>query len=538
MKQASWGRNTMERKNSLEQTRDIEMISRQKEKCARSMIMGIRTLFDSEPQVSGRPALDNLTEILCQKLPLDILNNHDEEVLGTFIKQRYTFIEGSAKKPIAVSITPYPPISNQTSQPSVVLECLLENRPFIIDSLIEHLHHNEMNLSLTMYSVLKVEYDGQNQLVSLNKGTDATSPNQTYCCFIINNIDSHTQSVLEKGILGVLETVCCVVDDFGKMSRAIDNCASKGGERATDSLMDCERRQLLDWFSNGRVIFLGAGEIRGSDVSPEISWEKIQHPMGYLRRKKDLKDKSILTEIGKLAEDFLESDLQFNLIESSNISEVHRRDKIRLFFNRSEHSAGYTSIGFYLILFTRRSLKEDALSIPVTRLKVNSIIERMIESGKIEGIGGFSYKSALDFFGNIPTSELFRLNRSELAAMYEQYLHFGDSQQTQLGIYTQPNRRYVRFTFCISAHHIFQDVQDRIEDLLFDRFQIRSKVSYGMQLGRKVITQHIFWFPKDQWPLDEIDLEDLEKQVTRLSTYNWSDLKKTSSPNTVLAQRA
>ncbi len=522
-----------EQKDKINLNKDISIVNQQKEEIVRSVIFETHKLISGKSDETTTRNLMVFLEIFCWKLPLKILLTTEPKELASFIKQRYSFIKQMPETAITISVTSGAKPESESA--FVILECRLKNRPFIIDSLIEHFNHSDYCLSLPLYALLSVEYSEDKRLLSLQKGTDETLSKETYCCFILDNVERHEFDKIERETRDILEKVCCVVDDFPKMLQVVDDYSLNVECGVSESLMACERRRLFDWFTSGNAIFLGSGEFLDSNATSELAWENIDNPLGYIRRKMEMNDPTMLVDIGKLAGYFLESGLQINLIKTLNISEVHRRDKIQILFRKKKNSDRATRIGFFLILFTDRSLKEDALSIPLARLKVNSILDGMVEKGKISNPGGHTFKAALDFFDRIPKSELFRVDQAELVAMYEQFLHFNDYKQTQLGIYTQPNRRYAHITFCIPAHRFSRDVLDQIKKILCERIEIESEIDYSFQLGTNVYTHHIYWFPENQCKLDMIDLDLIERQVAHLTT-TWQEefqaLLKAKYPDT------
>ena len=506
----------------METMSDIVTISQQKEELLRNKIHEVNAIIVNDPDTAAKTALEKLAEILLSRFPVDVLGGLDGQNMFKFTKQRFNFIQESLGETVSVSVSPYTINGPADSGSTVILELLIEERPFIIDSLTEYLHDKQYQLSLMTYPVLSIDTSDQKEIRSIGYGTEETDTNFVYCCCVIDNVDQDRMPVLKNDVKGLLETVCCVTDDFGRITKAVEEYSVKDSENESESLMESERLRLFSWFNSGNVILLGAGELAKEDTTPELTWDKIQKPLGSVRRKKDLADPELPVEIGRLGSYFLESGLIINVIELPELSEVHRRDRIQLVFRKKKDAEGKVRVGFFHLLFTNKSRKEAAMAIPLARLKVNAILESVVEGEAVEGKRGHLFKVANDFFSVIPKSELFRIDRPELKAIFEQFRYFGDYQQTRVSTFAQPERRYARVTFCLPNHRFSQDVFTQIDNILTSILGHSSEIKYWFALGRNAYSHHIFFFPHGHPQLTEIDFNALEKQVASI-TIGWEE---------------
>jgi len=506
----------------MESISDIVTISQQKDDVLRKKIHEVNGIIVEDAGISAKTAMEKLAEILLSRFPMDVLGSLDGRHMYTFTKQRFDFIEKSLNEMVAVSLSPYELNGPGENGSSVVLELIAKERPFIIDSLTEYLHSKQCHLSLMTYSVLSVEFTDTGQITSIGYGTEDVSRNKVYCCCVIDNVDQRIMPELKNDVQGLLEMVCCVTDDFGSISKAIEEFSAKENKDESESLMESERMRLFTWFNAGNVILLGAGELAREDISPELTWDKIQKPLGYVRRKKELEDPGLPAEIGRLGSYFLESGLIINVIELLEVSQVHRRDRIQLVFRKKTDDEGKVRVGFFHLLFTNKSRKDAAMAIPLARLKVNAILESVVEGEAVEGKRSHLYKEANDFFTVVPKSELFRLDRQELKAIFDQFSYFGDYQQTKVSTFAQPERRYARITFCLPNHRFNQDVFEQIDHLLSSKLEHTSEIKYWFDLGRNAYSHHVFFFPHGHSQLANIDFKALEGEVASI-TIGWEE---------------
>ena len=118
----------------------------------------------------------------------------------------------------------------------------------------------------------------------------------------------------------------------------------------SETLRESEIRRLFTWFNAGNVLLLGSGNLNQEDISPKLTWKKINNPFGLVRFKKEKKDNRFPAEISKLGKYFLESGLNVNLIEIPENSQVHRRERIQVIFRKTTEEDGRVRIFFFPVL--------------------------------------------------------------------------------------------------------------------------------------------------------------------------------------------
>ncbi|NQU63252.1 MAG: NAD-glutamate dehydrogenase, partial [SAR324 cluster bacterium] len=506
----------------MEIAKNITSVCQQKEELLHTKVHYIKNLISADLKIESKKAMERFAEILCPKLPIEILKIAQTEQLYEFIKQRYQFIEASFKKRVVVMVSPCTINHQENHNSSVLFEVILKDSNFIVDSLIEYLHGKKHQLSLVAYPVISIKQTPDNKIGHIDKISDDETENYVYCCCIIENFNMNDQDHLKKDVLSVLQMVHSVTEDFAAMAEVVERYSHRNKNEESETLMESERRRLFAWFNEGNVILLGSGEVRKEDISETLSWNEIINPLGYIRRKKEINDSDLPAEIGRLGSFFLESGLIINIIELNEFSMVHRRGRIQLVFRRKRDQNGNVKIVFFYLLFTNKSNKATAMAIPLARLKINAILENGIEGEVLEEKHGHLFKLAHDFFNSIPKSELFRMDRPELTALFEQFIYFGDFQKTKLSSYTQPSRRYARLTFCLPNNRFSEELFIKIDQLLGDRLAHDSEIKYWFSLGRNAYSHHIFWFPQNHPQLDETDLDALENDITSL-TLGWEE---------------
>jgi glutamate dehydrogenase len=506
----------------MEETKCILTIERKREEMLREKITSLNSMINSDESVKDKLVLESFTMLLVKRLTIEFMNFFSSEEIYTFIKNRFMFAEKSAGKETEIAVSPFLPDSDERNKGGIVLDMMMKDRPFIIDSLTEYLHEKKYNLRLMYYNVIEIAYTENGKLSDVKKGIDDAENSYTNVCCIINNFDPNQMEKLRKDVNALMAMIYCVTDDFDAISETVEAYTVNPEKGVSESLMESERRHLFAWFNAGNVILLGSGEVAKDDVNADLTWDRITNTNGFVRCKKDMNDPNLPEEIGRFGRYFLESGLKINLIETTELSMVHKKERIQILFGRKKDEFGNVKVNFFHILFTNKSLKEDALSIPLARLKVNSILDSHFEQDNIGGRTGHLSKMANDFFSIIPKRELFRLDRHELEAIYQQFVYFGDYQHSKISTYTQPSRNYARIVLCMPHHRFSQSIFEQIDKILSRCLGVDSEMKYWFTLGRNSYSHHIFWFDKDHPQLSNFDTDLVEKEVAGL-TMGWED---------------
>ena len=132
-------------------------------------------------------------------------------------------------------------------------ETVMEDCPFIIDSMLEYFHHLDIGTGLLVHPVLLAARDGAGRLVSLEGMRSIEHPESFVHLELRLDRGTHDAERIAAGLRNVLEQVRAATGDFEAMTaRALEICEETAAQREL-----VEVRDLLRWLVGGGFVFLG-----------------------------------------------------------------------------------------------------------------------------------------------------------------------------------------------------------------------------------------------------------------------------------------
>ena len=140
----------------------------------------------------------------------------------------------------------------------------MSGRPFIVDSLREVLHDEDLSIEDLIYPVMHVERNGNGDIVSLRASTDGESKESLVHCEVSRIMDAGARESLQAEVSRRLQDVIRVTDDFHPMIDAVNTTVVELAEciEAMPGLSEEleEVQAFLRWIRDGGFVFLGYRE--------------------------------------------------------------------------------------------------------------------------------------------------------------------------------------------------------------------------------------------------------------------------------------
>jgi glutamate dehydrogenase len=148
--------------------------------------------------------------------------------------------------------------------PVMVLRTSISERPFIVDSLREFLHDEDLSIEYLIYPVMHVERNGDGDIISLRPSKDGESKESFVYCEVSRIMDAGARESLRREASRRLQDVIRVTDDFHPMIDALNGTVVELAE-CVGALPDLgeeleEVQAFLRWIRDGAFVFLGYRE--------------------------------------------------------------------------------------------------------------------------------------------------------------------------------------------------------------------------------------------------------------------------------------
>ena len=423
-------------------------------------------------------------EIFLSKATTEFLHGRSADVLAHIVFGAWRFFQDS--HPDRVDVEVFNPEVDKEGwyAPVTVLRTHISERPFIVDSLREFLHAEDLSVGYLVYPVMHVERNGSGEITSVRPSKEGESKESFVHCEISRIVDADARESLRSEASRRLQDVIRVTDDFHPMIDAVNGTVVQlaeciGSQPELREELE-EVQAFLRWLRDGAFVFLGYREydIVELEGSPAI----VVQPgsgLGVLRNEaqSSFAEPVLVSETEPATRDLVMGGPHLIITKTNHLSTVHRLARmdyigIKKLSRDGEVAGGHRFIG----LFTSRAYGEDADKIPILRRKLQVILE-----GVDAQEGSHDYKEINTIFGSMPKEELFLLSAEEIAADIQTVLtsyHSGDVHVTL----RDDHLRGIWAMVILPKERFSGEVRRAIEEALIRRFQAEV-LNYQLTLG-------------------------------------------------------
>ncbi|TVP57428.1 MAG: NAD-glutamate dehydrogenase [Gemmatimonadales bacterium] len=408
--------------------------------------------------------------------------------------------------------------------PVTVIRTNVSERPFIVDSVREFLHAENLAIEVYIYPVLQVERNAEGRVVNVGSAREEGRRESLIHCEVTRVTDADRLAHIESELTRRLEDVVNATDDFEAMLQAVDDTVEALNEIASDQPERADEvaevQAFMEWLRDGGFVFLGyrGYDLVDTDEGPAVEVER-GSGLGLLRRE----EASSFAQAIRL-EDLPEglrrmaADGPLLIISKTNAtSTVHRRARMDYIGIKKLDREG-TVVGErrFIGLFTSEAFSEKADRIPILRRKLDTILEN---SGVQEG--SHDYKEIHTIFNTLPKEELFLTSAEEIGEDVRTVLTTFDSDGVRVTQRRDPLKRGVSLMVILAKEKFSGTVRRRIEDALVREFE-GEVLNYHLALGEGDQARLHFYMAAPPERLEAVTSEHLEEIIQQL-TRTWSD---------------
>ncbi|WP_027857208.1 NAD-glutamate dehydrogenase [Marinobacterium jannaschii] len=404
-----------------------------------------------------------------------------------------------------------------------VIEVLLEDMPFIVDSLRMEINRRNLTIHAIHNSVLNLCRNSDNQLESLLEpeyvGEDVVKESLVFI-----EIDRHTDQSqlveLEQIFLAILEDVRLAVDDFYQM---VAQCELLQAEFENDipglpSPEVTEVRDFLQWLELN-FTFLGYEAFRVATQGETSALVPVEGSQLGLMKLSGCADQ-VASERAHMmdAEAFAATPELLVFSKSSRKSRVHRPaypDLIRI--KQFDSEGKLCGEVHFLGLYTSSVYIQSSRFIPVVRRKVDAV---MALSGLHRQ--GHDWKELLQILEIYPRDDLFQGSVEELAQISRGILHIHERRQIRLFLRRDSFGQYFSCLVYAPRDVYSTHFRQKVQAILCEALDC-DLVEFTTYFSESILARTQFILRSSAGDVtDQADVERLEQQL-RDAGRSWAD---------------
>ncbi|MFW6202039.1 MAG: NAD-glutamate dehydrogenase domain-containing protein, partial [Gemmatimonadota bacterium] len=472
-----------------------------------------------------RELAERFTRLLYAKAPPEFCEDRDTETLGRLTVGALEFVQRS--RPDRVDVEVFNPEERREgwAAPVTVIRTSVSERPFIVDTIREYLHAQDLDIARFLYPVLYVERDGEGRVVDLGPASQGEPRESLIHCEVTRITNAAKREEIRATIERHLQDVVRATDDFHAMLDALADTTDYLTDR-TERLPErrAEIREVQDflrWLRDGGFVFLGYRAydlVELEDGEPAAVVEP-GSGLGILRNEGE-SSFAAPVPLDELRPDLRERILGGPLLiisKTNALSTVHRRARMDYIgVKKLDDEGEIVGERRFIGLFTSQAYSEDAEDIPILREKLRAILE---DAGVIPD--SHDYKEIITIFNSMPKEELFLTSAEEIGDDIQAALAHYHTHEVKVTLRPDPLDRGISVMAILPKDKFSGEVRKAIEEAFVEAFD-GEVLNYHLALGGGDQARLHFYISAPPERIDTVaplELEDLVRRIIR----SWSD---------------
>ncbi len=400
-------------------------------------------------------------------VPVEDLQGHDERLMARIALHHLEFAKTRRRNQALVRIFNPTEQEHGYSSRYTIIEMVNDDMPFLVDSVLSAINRQDLTVHVTIHPVIGVTRDGRGKLTSVLDLDDPKAKSESFVRFVVDcETEAQQIKLLEHEIARVLADVRVSVRDWkkmrGKMAEARDSLEL--GPPGVEEEVRSESQALLDWMIDDRFTFLGYRRYELTRKGERIFLDSVEGSGLGLLSGEDRGSKRI--ELTQEMQRLTRSKDWLIITKANSRSTIHRPAYldyvgVKLYNDRGEAIGEHRFIG----LFTSVAYSESPRHIPLLRLKVDKVLDRMHVNPR-----GHRGKALLHILDNFPRDELFQSSISDLARTTLGVLNLQDRQRVRFFLRRDTFRRFFSCLIYVPREKYTTAVRRKIEAVLKDAF--------------------------------------------------------------------
>ena len=377
---------------------------------------------------------------------------------------------------------------------TTTVRILLDNMPFLVDSIRQALLRANVTINSVNNAVLHIERrtkKGSNirLLKNLSDKQGANYHSEALISISCACIDASDCKALEKELRDTLKNVAAAVKDFPSMCQqaSIIQAAllSQADILPVSNSELQESLEFIDWLIDNHFTFLGYEQYRISGRNSKAVVElKENSLLGISRYKSGINARASIASLPKGIGELILKKQICSFAKSAARSKVHRPAYYDYVLIREFNADGEVIIEHrFLGLYTSAVYFREALDIPLVRKKVRKVLQ---QSGFAEN--GHNIKDLLQVINVLPRDELFQISKSQLLKTALEITRIQDSRSSRLFIRKDLYGKFFSCLVYIPSAIFTTKVQLKVQRFLQKKLQA-EELDFNVQSSESIFTR-------------------------------------------------
>ncbi|WP_343907638.1 NAD-glutamate dehydrogenase [Nocardioides aquiterrae] len=500
-----------------------------------AILSGAIELARSKKGSGGPPhdSVDTLIRAYYRHVAIeDIAERSDVDLYGAFASH-YRLAASRPQGTARVRVfTPTTAENGWSADGHAVVEVVVDDMPFLVDSLTMELSRQLRDVHLVIHPLLDVTRDitgGLQEVRPVAEGEDVPNDTHDGMDAVVRESWMHVEidrlpegedvAAIEEAVQRVLRDVRESVEDWSKMHAQVADIVHELSTEPPEGVDTDEvhrARDLLQWLAEDHFTFLGYREYHLERHDDGEYLKAVPGTgLGILRA-----DPDMASSAGRLPDAAAAKAREKTVLvltKANSRSTVHRPAYLDYVGVKKFENGEVVGERRFLGLYSSAAYTESLTRIPLLRDRAEEVLRRI-------GFQPFSHdgKALMDTLETYPRDELFHTTVDELAPMAEQAMHARERRQLRLFIRRDTYGRYVSVLVYLPRDRYNTTVREKFSQILKDRLGGES-VEFTVRLTESTTARvHFVVHPPKGSTILEVDAADLERRMAEASR-SWRD---------------
>ena len=415
--------------------------------------------------------------------------------------------------------------------PYTVVEVLLSDRPFIVDSVRAELRRLETEVYHLLHPIIKVWRDEEGSLVGLGENAPDRAEASRYEAFELYFIDREDDADKLKKIGGrveeVLKDVVLATRDYramkaqaGVLHDYLEDLPDDIGDFTDRAEEVNEYAAFMEWLLEDNYVFLG---YRGYDIVDKDGTPHLQltpdSGMGILSKLEEsaYQEPVPMSDIPEGLRERVTGGRILTVTKTNAESTVHRPARMDYIGIKKVGDSGEVKGEQRFVgLFTSKALSAPVEDIPILRLKLQQVLDR---DDAVPG--AHDYKQITSIFNSMPREELFWTDSERLHEDIRTIMGLEQERGVRLTLRPDPLGRGLAAMVIMPRDRFNAEVRRDVQRYLYGELEA-NHVDYQLAMGEEETQIRFHFFFATSKSLFDLDVPALEREVAELSR-TWDD---------------
>ena len=376
--------------------------------------------------------LPNLKSIVAQ-----FVNDDSIKFPDSLYEEILRFIS-SKKTPVKIEFFTAKDLLND--EDITVLQILLQDSPFIIETIKSLLLSKQLPIELDVHPILSLERDKEGNLTKLGKGADHF---ESFSRIHLPELTPEQMNQIEKELFSNLNDLSIILRDHAAIEQTLDETIQHLDFSNNPAEDITEAKEFLTWLKNENFTFMGTRYYTIKDSQIHIH----DNALGILENQETqvFPDIDNLEKLPANVQKFLLKPKLITINKSDLISPIRRRlplDVVNVSF--FDENGVHQSDRMFVGLFSLRVYMNPARQIPLVRRKIDYVTEKTGFNKP-----GYRDRAIRRILDNIHRDELFQISPDDLYKMALGIYQIEEKPRPALFLRKDPLERFVScFFYC------------------------------------------------------------------------------------------